>query len=273
MAYDKAKLDKFHVELRDLYKQTFGKYANPPAPAVGRIVQLDVVPDNKLGDVIGAEAQRLPDFLLKWLLNLAPDKVNELLMPKYRRLGETYPYTEVSAKTQLKREDAAIIKSQILQGVIQQWLQNPAQILGFYSQTTGKIFLKESGVDKPGPLAHELVHAYANQTWHQFTFLMRMRKMMNVSEVNEGLAIHVADIVCKSWSSRHNNADAGDTGSGYGPQYLQTAQEFVKELSNDIALEALFGGFITSSGKNYNDKPEDSLTFGRRKKAWKWKWR
>jgi hypothetical protein len=266
------------AELKDIYAKTFGKYGSRGGPPVGGDVKLEIIPDSKVAQRSLEEATRLPNLLLKWLFKLLPEVVLEILLPKYRALRQPFPYQTIDESTLriLSNEDIGIIRGRILQGAIGAILQDTGKTVGFFSRTTKTIYIGASKAislnTTPGPLAHELAHAYASEVWDQFIFAMGGRKMMDTDKLDEGMAIYIANKVNETWSSRHPKEDIGDTGTGYDESYLDHAEEFIRRVGEDSALQAFFAGKIGWS-KAERDKPEDTLRIGQKNKSFKWPWR
>src|SRR5436309_9581387 len=220
------------AELRDIYAKTFGKYGRRDGSPVGGDVKLEIIPDNKVAQRSLEEATRLPNLLLKWLFKLLPEVVLDILLPKYRALGQPFPYQTIDESTLriLSNDDIGIIRGRILQGAIGEILQDTGKTVGSFSRTTKTIYTGASQVrldTTPGPLAHEFAHAYASEVWDQFLFAMRGRKMQDTDKLDEGMAIYIADKINETWSSRHPKEDIGHTGTGYDDSYLEHAKEFV----------------------------------------------
>ena len=155
------------AELRDIYAKTFGKYGRRDGSPVGGDVKLEIIPDNKVAQRSLEEATRLPNLLLKWLFKLLPEVVLDILLPKYRALGQPFPYQTIDESTLriLSNDDIGIIRGRILQGAIGEILQDTGKTVGFFSRTTKTIYIGASQVrldTTPGPLAHEFAHAPAN---------------------------------------------------------------------------------------------------------------
>ncbi|MEO8137958.1 MAG: hypothetical protein ABI831_28770, partial [Betaproteobacteria bacterium] len=140
----------------------------------------------------------------------------------------------------------------------------------FYSPLAKEIVFRDSQIDA-GTVAHEMAHAYANQGWHDFINMMRLRGIREMDKLDEGMTAHIERIVVKEWFAQQPSGTLIPIGA-YDATYTKRADDFVKALGKDLAYEAYFGGWIDFAS---NAAPEDSLIIGNKtkKKNWKWPWR
>jgi hypothetical protein len=140
---------------------------------------------------------------------------------------------------------------------------------GFFSPLTNEIVFRESQIGA-GTVAHEMAHAYADQGWHDFIHMMKLRGMKETDKLDEGMATHIERIIVKQWWANQPSNTTIPI-AGYDSTYTDRANEFVKALGKDLAYEAYFGGWIDFTS---NATPEDTLVIGnKKKKKWKWLWR
>ncbi|MDY0883489.1 hypothetical protein ACFPL7_11060 [Dongia soli] len=270
-----ASAQKQAKELQPFFKQVLSRQIKPGGakitygPAVGAKVSLAVIADGDFEKANEAEAKRLAAQLQKKALKFAPDSVQRRLIAFYNAQGEALPsrLSVVDEKTRLTPDEDAAVFSIARAMTIADTKSEAAKVDGFYSSTTKAISLRESAITA-GAIAHEMTHAYAHPNWHDFIYLMRVRGMKETDKLNEGMTSHLSGLVIDAWFAKQSGGTIPST--GYGPDYIAIANDFIKEVGQEAAFTAFFGGFVDFTD---NDKPEDFLLIGSAKKKWKWKWR
>lgn len=238
-------------------------------PKIGKAVTVNIIADSDFEKASQDEGKRLADQLQKKILKFAPDTVQRQLIDYYRVQGENLPrrLATIDENTKLRPDEAGAIFSVARAMTITRAKQEAKTVDGFFSTTTKKIALRESALTA-GVVAHEMTHAYANPNWEDFIYLMQLRRMKETEKLNEGMTSHFAGLAVTEWYSKHGTGTIPN--SGYGSDYTRIADEFIKEVGQEAAFTAYFGGFVDFTD---NDRPEDFLLIGAEKKKWKWKWR
>jgi hypothetical protein len=275
LAKELASAQKLAKELQPFFKQVLSRQLKPRGakitygPAIGGKVNLAVVADSDFAKASEAEAKRLAARLQQRALKFAPDVVQRRLIAFYKAQGQALPsrLSVVDEKTRLTPDEDAAVFSIPRAITIAEAQSEAAKVDGFYSTTTKTISLRQSAITA-GAIAHEMTHAYAHPNWDDFIFLMQVRGMKETDKLNEGMTSHLSGLVIDAWFAKQSGGTIPST--GYGPDYIAIAEDFIKEVGQEAALTAFFGGFVDFTD---NDKPEDSLLIGSAKKKWKWKWR
>lgn len=274
-AKELAAAQKLAKELQPFFKQVLSRQIKTGGakitygPAIGGKVTLTVVADGDFEKASEAEAKRLAAQLQKKALKFTPDVVQRKLIAFYKAQGESLPsrLSVVDEKTRLTPDEDAAVFSIARMLTIALAKKEAADVDGFYSPSTKTVSLRESSITA-GVIAHEMTHAYAHPNWSDFIYLMQVRGMKETDKLNEGMTSRLSGLVIDAWFAKQSGGTMPST--GYGPDYIAIADDFIKDIGQEAAFTAFFGGFVDFTD---NDKPEDFLLIGRAKKKWKWKWR
>lgn len=235
---------------------------------VGGNVRIEMLSETDFAKEWLEEKKRRADGLEKLLLKFAPELIRDELVKYYKTLKQKLPerLNVIDENTQLDRDERAILFSLIKVMWLVKADEEVKKLEGFYSESADKIVIKDTTANV-AVLAHEMAHAYADKSWHDFTSMMILRKMKNANELDEGMATVIERIVVADWIKKQTGKKLTPPPAAYD---TKTAKEFIKLHGEKNVYESYFGGEVDFTD---NDKPEDALTLGKAKKKWKWKWR
>jgi len=258
-------------ELQPLFQKSFSKNKTTYGPAVSKAVNFRIVADKDFKAEVVNEANRLANNTLPLHLKFAPELVRKNLERFYKTMGQQFPdrLQTIDENTQLTRDEKAAIFTLLQVLTVAKAKSEADKTGGFYSPLAKEIIFRESQIDA-GTVAHEMAHAYANQGWHDFIHMMKLRGMKDTDKLDEGMATHIERIIVNKWWANQPSNTIIPL-AGYDSTYTDLAKKFVKALGKDLAYEAYFGGWIDFTS---NAKPENTLVIGnKKKKKWKWPWR
>lgn len=258
-------------ELQPLFQKSFSKNKTTYGPAVGMAVNFRIVADKDFKAEVVKEAQRLANSTVHLHLKFAPERVRKDLERFYKAMKEPFParLKIIDQNTQLNRDEKAAIFTLLQVLTVEKAKAEADKTGGFYSPLAKEIVFRETQIDA-GTIAHEMAHAYAEQGWHDFMHMMKLRGMKDTDKLDEGMATHIERLIVKQWWANQPSNTTIPL-AAYDSTYTDRAKEFVKALGKDLAYEAYFGGYIDFTN---HDKPEDTLIIGNKKtKKWKWPWR
>jgi hypothetical protein len=257
-------------QLQPLFLKHFSKNRITYGPKVGALVQFRVIVGKDFKAEVAKEGQQLAASILPKSLKFAPEKVLEQLQRFYRALKEPFPsrLRIIDENTKLSREEKAAIFTWLEIMVVEKAKADADKIGAFFSPSRQEIVFRESQIDA-GTVAHEMAHAYAEQGWLDLITLMRLRGMEEVHKLDEGMAAYIERTVVLQWHAQQP-PNTPIPLAGYDSTYTDRAAEFIKQVGQDPAFEAYFGGWINFTS---NSNPEDALIIGKAKKQWKWPWR
>jgi hypothetical protein len=266
-----AEVNRVIKQLQPLFRKNFSKNKVTYGPKVGKLVKFRIIADQDFQAEVIKEGRRLADNAVPLFLKFAPDIILKKLMGFYQAKQEKFParLQTVNENTQLTQEEKAAIFTLMQVLTIEKVRADAAQIGGFYSTSMQEMILRASQIDA-GTIIHEMAHAYADQGWHDFINLMRLRRMEKAHILDEGMTTYIERIIVADWFAQQPARTVIPLAS-YDATFTDRAADFVKQLGKDQAFEAYFGGWIDFTS---NAKPEDTLIIGKRKKKkWKWPWR
>lgn len=217
------------------------------------------------------EAERMAKRVEPLYLKFAPERVAQKLVEYYRVSGQAFPADRlkvIDENTRLTPEERGAIFSVVKALTMTITQEEADKADGFWSATTGRIYLKSDAVTA-GSVAHEMAHAYTDGAWDDLMVMMLLRGMKNTDKLSEGMTVVMADRVVAEWF-RKQPSGATFPSTGYDATYTARAQEFIKAVGEERALQAYFAGEIDFDPDR---PPEDSLVIGKDRKAWKWPWR
>ncbi|MEO8134762.1 MAG: hypothetical protein ABI831_12380 [Betaproteobacteria bacterium] len=259
-------------ELQPLFLKNFSKNRITYGPAVGTAVKFRVVADKDFKAEIVKEAQRLANSTIHLHLKFAPEQVLKNLERYYKVMKQPFPtrLKVIDENTQLTREEKVSLFTLTQVLTVSKATAEADKTGGFYSPLANEIVFRESQIDA-GTVAHEMAHAYANQGWHDFIHVLKLRGIPDMDKLDEGMTTHVERIVVKDWWAKQPSGTTIPI-AAYDATYTKRAGEFVKALGQDLAYEAYFGGWVDYAS---NAKPEDTLIIGNKtkKKNWQWPWK
>jgi len=262
---------KLMKELQPIFQKKFSKNRITYGPLVGKSVRFRVVADKDFKAEVEQEAKRLANSILPITLKFAPEIVWKKLQAFYKANKEPFPtrLQTIDENTKLTREEKVAIFTLLEVLTVKKATDDADKVAAFYSPSMKEIVFRDSEIDA-GTVAHEMAHAYANQGWHDFINLMRLRGMGNTHELDEGMTTFIERTIVQKWHLKQPSNTTIPL-PGYDSKFTDRAQEFIKQLGQDVAFEAYFGGWIDFTN---NAKPEDTLKIGNKnKKKWTWPWR
>ncbi len=258
-------------ELQPLFQKSFSKNKITYGPKVGKAVNFRIVADKDFKAEVVKEAQRLANSTVRLHLKFAPELVRRDLERFYKVMKQPFParLQTIDENTQLTRDEQVAIFTLLQVLTVTKAKDEADKTGGFFSPLANEIVFRESQIGA-GTIAHEMAHAYADQGWHDFIHMMKLRGMKETDKLDEGMATHIERIIVKQWWANQPSNTTIPI-AGYDSTYTDRANEFVKALGKDLAYEAYFGGWIDFTS---NATPEDTLVIGnKKKKKWKWLWR
>jgi len=258
-------------QLQPLFLKSFSRNRITYGPKVGQSVPFRVVADKDFNAEVVKEAQRLAESTILLHLKFAPELVRKDLERFYKTMKQPFParLQTIDENTQLTRDEKGAIFTLLQVLTVEKAKAEADKIGGFYSPLAKEIVFRESQIGA-GTVAHEMAHAYADQSWYDFIHMMKLRGMKETDKLDEGMATYIERIIVQQWWANQPSNTTIPL-PGYDSTYTDRADEFVKQLGKDWAFEAYFGGWIDFTS---NAKPEDTLIIGNKiKKKWQWPWR
>ena len=258
-------------DLQPLFQKHFSRNKITYGPTVGKPVKIRVVANKDFKAEVTEEGKRLARSTMALHLKFAPELVRRDLERFFRTLRQPFPdrLRTINEQTRLTSEEQAAIFPLLQALTVHKATTEANKMGGFYSRSSNEIVLRDSQVDA-GAVAHEMAHAYANQGWDDLIRMMKLRRMKDTDTLDEGMTTLIERIVVDAWFAKQPSSTLIPL-TRYDSTYTDRAREFVKELGQDRAFEAYFGGWIDFTS---NATPEDTLVIGKRtKKKWKWPWR
>jgi len=256
------------TELQPIFKKEFSHKKITYGPTVGESVKFEIVTDTDYSKAVKEEFKRLSETLENKVLKFAPEFVHKELTKYYSLVGDPFPVrlNTIDENTVLTREEKVSLFTAVRITMVANSEASAKSSDAFYSTTLRKIFFKMTPDLNANVIAHEMAHAYANTGWENLIDLMRLRGMDKPHILNEGMATYIGRRVSKIWYGNQTLPK-----QRYGSTYTLRAKYFIAKLGKPIVFEAYFGGWVDFVD---NDKPEDSLIFGnKKKKKWRWPWR
>lgn len=257
-------------ELQPLFQKSFSRKKITYGPKVGMAVNFRIVADKDFKAEVVKEAQRLAKSTIHLHLKFAPELVRRDLERFYKVMKQPFPsrLQTIDENTQLTRDEQVAIFTLLQVLTVTKARDEADKTGGFFSPLANEIVFRESQIGA-GTVAHEMAHAYADQGWHDFIHMMKLRGMKETDKLDEGMVTHIERIIVKQWWANQPSNTTIPI-AGYDSTYTDKANEFVKALGKDLAYEAYFGGWINFTS---NARPEDTLVIGnKKKKKWKWLW-
>jgi subtilisin family serine protease len=270
-----ARAEALIDELRTYYEKVFLAGARRRSIPYGKQfsdpVRVRVVKDSDWPAENEAEAKRQATELTGTYLKFNPQLVMKELTSWYRSIGKPYPdrLRTIDEHTKLTASEERVITGVAAVSMVSRARAESAKIAGMYSLSTRQIVVPESKV-KPGPLVHEMAHAFAGVGWVDLMRLLdALGKNESANRLDEGMATHISSEVLDSWLAGQP-AGTAKPSLGYDPSYESRALSFFGEVTEERAYEAYFGGAVDYTN---SDDPLNSLTIGKTKPIrWKWPW-
>lgn len=280
-----AMVDAMAEIYKKLYSVKKGKKKITLGPKIGKKIPVKLVGDADMTTAVTDQAQRIGDDIIKSMLKFNPESVRKQLAKYYRVLGEPFPdrLKSIDENTVLTDEEQSALFGDIKGHLIAEVRKDVDQTLGFFmlpqnASDMGTIVvraqfaqLQSSLSDLAGTIAHELAHAYAEDGWRDFMRVMTAINMARTGKLEEGMATFIEDEVVSEWMKAQSiKTPRPPLGYKDDPEVADSANTFIKAVSEKYALAAFFGGWVNFDNV---DKPQDTIRIGeKREKKWKWPW-